>query len=93
MNGYLVYRDSGDVKLPGILVVHEWWGLNDYAKKRARQLAELGYVAMAVDMFGNGQLASNPDEAMQLAGPFYGDPGMAKRRLDAAIAELKKIPT
>src|SRR6478609_2783894 len=68
MNGYIVYKDSGQEKRPAVLVVHEWWGLNDYSKRRARELADLGYVAMAVDMFGNGQTASSPDEAMKLAG-------------------------
>jgi len=92
MNGYVVYKDSGQEKRPGVLVVHEWWGLNDYSKRRARELADLGYVAMAVDMFGNGQTASNPDEAMKLAGPFYQNPQLTKTRLDAALAKLKTYP-
>ena len=89
MNGYVVYNDSIQGKRPAILVVHEWWGLNDYSKMRARQLAELGYVAMAVDMYGNGQTASTPDEAGKLAGPFYQNPQLTKARLDAALAKLK----
>ena len=52
LKGYLAYNDSIQGKRPGILVVHEWWGLNDYARQRARQLAELGYTALAVDMYG-----------------------------------------
>lgn len=92
MNGYVVYNDSVQGKRPGVLVVHEWWGLNDYSKMRVRQLAELGYVAMAVDMFGNGQTASTPDEAGKLAGPFYQDPQLTKTRLDAALAKLKTYP-
>ena len=71
MNGYVVYDSGSTEKRPVVLVVHEWWGLNDYAKRRARQLAELGYIAMAVDMFGNGKTADNPDSAGKLAGPFY----------------------
>ena len=89
MNGYVVYKDSGQEKKPAVLVVHEWWGLNDYIKSRAKQLADLGYVAMAVDMFGNGQTASSPDEAMKLAGPFYQNPQLTKARIDAALAKLK----
>jgi len=89
MNGYVVYNDSVQGKRPAVLVVHEWWGLNDYSKMRARELAELGYVAMAVDMYGNGQTASDPQEAMKLAGPFYQNPQLTKTRLDAAIAKLK----
>lgn len=92
MNGYVVYNDSVQGKRPAVLVVHEWWGMNDYAKMRARQVAQLGYVAMAVDMYGNGQTASDPKGAMKLAGPFYQDPQLTKTRLDAALAELKTYP-
>jgi dienelactone hydrolase len=92
MNGYVVYKDSGQQKHPAVLVVPEWWGLNDYAKGRARQLADLGYVAMAVDMYGNGQTAANPGEAMKLAGPFYQNPQLTKTRLDAALQKLKTYP-
>ena len=90
-NGMIAYKDSGGKK-PGVLVVHEWWGNNDYSKNRARQLADLGYVAMAVDMFGNGKTATTPNEAMKLAGPFYNDPTLTKKRLDAALANLKANP-
>lgn len=92
MNGYVVYQDSVQGKRPAVLVVHEWWGLNDYSKMRAKQLAQLGYVAMAVDMYGNGQTASDPGGAMKLAGPFYKNPQLTKTRLDAAIAKLKTYP-
>ena len=88
MNGFVVYKDSKE-KRPGVLLVHEWWGLNDYVKGRAKQLAEMGYIAMAVDMFGDGKTAANPDEAGKLAGPFYQDPSLTKTRLDAALAKLK----
>jgi dienelactone hydrolase len=91
MNGYLVYKDSGGRK-PAVIVIHEWWGLNDYAKDRARQLSDLGYVALAADMFGNGRTGNNPDEAMKLAGPFYQDPSLTKKRIDAALAQLKMHP-
>ncbi len=57
MDGYVVYDENITGKRPAILVVHEWWGLNDYVKSRARQLAELGYIAMAIDMYGNGKRA------------------------------------
>ncbi len=65
--GYLAWDDSFPGKRPGILVVHEFWGLNDYAKSRADQLAKLGYVAFAADMFGDGKVASHPSEASALA--------------------------
>jgi dienelactone hydrolase len=92
MNGYVVYNDSSQGKRPAVLVVHEWWGMNDYAKMRARQLAQLGYVAMAVDMYGNGQTASDPQEANKLASAFYQNPQLTKARFDAALNKLKSYP-
>lgn len=90
MGGYVVYDENIEGKRPAVLVVHEWWGLNEYAKRRARELAELGYVAMAVDMFGNHRTADNPTDAGKLAEPFYKDPAMAKKHFDAAVAKLKE---
>ena len=92
LKGFVVYSDSVKGKRPAILVVHEWWGLNDYPRDRARQLAKLGYIAMAVDMYGDGKTAANPDEAQKLATPFYNNPQLAKSRLDAAIAKIKQYP-
>ncbi len=63
LEGFLAWDDSVQGSRPGILVVHEWWGLNDYARQRARQLAELGYVAFAVDMYGAGKVTNHPDQA------------------------------
>ena len=92
LKGYVVYDENIKGKRPAILVVHEWWGLNDYAKMRARMLANLGYIAMAVDMFGDGKTAANPQEAQALTKPFYQDPQLDKSRMDAAIARLKEFP-
>jgi len=89
MNGFVVYDQNDSTARPAVLVVHEWWGLVDYSKMRARELASLGYVAMAIDMFGNGDTATNPQEAMKATAPYYNDPQKAKRRFDAAIAKLK----
>ena len=61
--GYLAYDDENGEARPGIVIVHEWWGLNDYIVKRAHMLAELGYVALAIDMYGDGRTAENPDQA------------------------------
>ena len=63
LTGYLYWNDAVEGKRPGVLVVHEWWGLNDYAKGRAEQLAELGYVAFAVDMYGGDKVTSHPAQA------------------------------
>jgi dienelactone hydrolase len=71
------------------LVVHEWWGLNDYVRQRTRQLAEMGYLAMAVDMYGDGQTADNPDAALKMATPFYMNPSLTKQRIDAALTKIK----
>ena len=76
-------------KRPIVLVVPEWWGLTEYPRMRARQLAALGYFAMAVDIYGDGKLAANPDEAQKAATPFYQNPQEAKARLDAALAKAR----
>jgi len=88
--GFIAYDEAIKGKLPVVFVVHEWWGLNDYAKMRTRQLASLGYLAMAVDMFGSGKTASNPQEARELTAPYYNDPGLAKTRLDAAVKKIRE---
>jgi len=88
--GVIVYDENQVGKRPAILVVHEWWGLTDYPVMRARKLAALGYIAMAVDMYGDGKIAANPTEAQELATPFYKDPQLSKIRLDAALAKLKE---
>src|SRR5512136_461402 len=67
LEGYLAYDDSVKGKRPGVLVVHEWWGLNDYARKRAEQLAGMGYVAFAIDMYGKGKVTTHPQEAGEWA--------------------------
>jgi len=89
MNGFVVFDENNKSKRPAVLVVHEWWGMNDYTKKRARELAELGYVAMAIDVYGEGKTADNPDSAGKFATPFYQNPQKAKARIDAAIAKIK----
>jgi dienelactone hydrolase len=90
--GYVAYNKKITGRRPAILVVPEWWGLNDYAKMRARKLADLGYVAMAVDVFGDGRIASDPQQAMAYTKPFYQDPELAKSRVEAGMYELSKIP-
>src|SRR5262245_64662907 len=67
LKGYLAWDDAATGKRPGVLVVHEWWGLNDYARKRAEELAKLGYVAFACDMYGDGKTTEHPKEAGQFA--------------------------
>ena len=82
--------DSTQLK-PVVLIIPEWWGLNDYAKSRAEKIAGLGYFAMALDFYGDGKIADNPDEAQKLAMPFYANPDLGKQAFDAARAKLSEF--
>ena len=93
LKGYLAYDNAIKGKRPGVLVVHEWWGQNKYARKRARMLAALGYTALAVDMYGNGKTVDNPDDAGKLAGEVYKNMPMAKARFEAAMQLLRNQPS
>lgn len=92
LKGYVAHIKKAAHPLPVVLVVPEWWGCNEYARKRADMLARLGYFAIAVDMYGEGKTVETPQDAAALAGPFYKDPGLGKMRMEAAIQELKKYP-
>ena len=92
LEGYLSYDDSMAGKRPGVLVVHEWWGLNDYAKQRTEQLARLGYVAFAIDMYGKGKTTSDPKQAGEWAGAFKNDRKLCRDRAAAGLEVLKKRP-
>lgn len=93
MKGYLAYNDALKGARPGILVVHEWWGHNEYARKRARMFAEQGYTALALDMYGDGKQAHHPDDAGKFASEVGKDAVLAKARFDAALELLKKEKT
>lgn len=93
LKGYLAYDQSMEGKRPGILVVHEWWGHNEYARKRARMLAELGYTALAVDMFGEGKQAAHPDDAMKFANEVMENLSAGEARFNAALDLLKNQAT
>ena len=93
MNGFLAYDADIEGPRPGVLVVHEWWGLNDYARKRARMLAAMGYTALAVDMYGGGRQAAHPDEAGTFSSGLMKNFGTAKARFMAALEFLKKQKT
>ncbi len=96
LEGLLAYDDAVTTPRPGVLVVHEWWGLNDYVKGRAQQLAALGYVACALDMYGQGVVTTEAKKAGELAGKFYGDPkawaARARAGLDQLLATGKVAP-
>ena len=87
LKGFLAYDDAVTGKRPGVLVVHEYWGLNEFAKERAEKLAQMGYVALAADMYGEGKVTQNPEEARQLAGHIRSTPLM-RQRAQAALQVL-----
>ena len=86
--GYIA-TPPGDGPHPGVLVVHEWWGHNDYARSRARMLAEMGYVALAVDMYGDGKQAAHPKDAMAFAGKVMENKDIAEASFRSAMEALK----
>ena len=90
MKGYLATDDSISGKRPGVLVVHEWWGHNDYARKRADMLAALGYTALAVDMYGDGKTADHPKDAGAFSSAVMKNLPEARARFEAALALLKQ---
>jgi dienelactone hydrolase len=90
LKGYLAEDTAMQGKRPAVLVVHEWWGQNDYARNRARMLAGLGYVALAVDMFGDGKTAAHPDDAGKFAGEVMKNKTMGEARFNAAIDLVRK---
>ncbi len=90
LQGYLVWDDAKPTPRPGVLVVHEWWGLNDYTKNRARQLAEMGYIAFAADMFGAGKVTRDPKQAQAWYTEATSKPGLLASRSKAGLEVLKK---
>ncbi len=91
MNGYLVYDQSIKEKRPAILVVHEWWGQNDYPRKRAEMLADLGYVAFAIDMYGEGKVAEHPKDAGAFSSSVMRNFDISKERFVKAMEVVKNL--
>lgn len=92
MNGYIAYDKASTEKRPGILVVHEWWGHNAYSRQRADMLAELGYVALAIDMYGDGKEAAHPQDAMKFSSSVMSNIDDAQARFVKALETLKANP-
>lgn len=90
LEGYLAYDTAIKGKRPAVLIVHEWWGNNAYSKKRAEQLAKLGYIAFALDMYGKGVIAKDANEAGKLAGIYRNDRKLMRARANAGLDVLKK---
>jgi dienelactone hydrolase len=89
LKGFIAYDDATDAKRPGVLVVHEWWGLNDYVKSRARQLAELGYVAFAPDIYGDGFTTEDAKVAGEKSGEAKKN-GWLRSRGELGLRQLLK---
>jgi len=89
LQGYFSWDDSIEGKRPGVLVVHEWWGLNDYARKRTRMLAELGYVAFAVDMYGKDQVTKHPEQASAWMSKITENVDNWQQRASLGLEQLK----
>jgi carboxymethylenebutenolidase len=102
-SGYLVYADTTNAtsasgqqqqqqqKLPAVVMIHEWWGLNDNIKDMADELASEGYVVLAADLY-NGEVATTPDKAMQLVGTVRENPEQAISNLQSAVQYLASLP-
>lgn len=89
MVGYLAWDASREGPRPGVIVIHEWWGANDYVRRRADMLAELGYAGFAIDLYGGGRVAADPDEAGMLMNGLTGDLPRLRERFAAALAALR----
>jgi dienelactone hydrolase len=93
LKGFVVYDEARQGRRPGMLVVHEWWGITPHVRSEARKFAEQGYTAIVVDMYGDGQTANNPKDAGKLAGSVMKNPPVMQSRFNAARAELVRHPT
>jgi dienelactone hydrolase len=92
LKGFIAWDDAVSGKRPGVLVVHEWWGLNDHARNQARRLAEAGYVGFALDMYGAGKVTTHPQDAQAFATEATKDPAVVAARFNAALELLKLDP-
>jgi dienelactone hydrolase len=92
LKGFLAYDDAARGKRPGVLVIHEWWGENEHARHQAERLAHAGYVAFALDMYGNGKTTTHPQDAQAMSAEISKDPQLVAARFDAALEVLKSQP-
>ena len=92
LKGYFAAGENSEGKKPGILVIHEWWGHNSHSREKADQLAELGYVAFALDMYGDGKNTSHPEDAGKFMTAVVSNMDVAKARFESAMEILKSHP-
>lgn len=90
LKGYIAFDDSIEGKRPGVIVVHEWWGHNEYARRRADMLADLGYVTLAVDMYGEGKTADHPDTASAFMNEALSNRALFQNKFESGLELLKK---
>jgi dienelactone hydrolase len=93
MKGFVVYDDAVQGKRPGIVMVHEWWGITKHVHDEAQKFAQQGYTAFIADMYGDGKTADNPTDAGALAGSVMKDPKVMEARFNAARAQLARHPS
>jgi dienelactone hydrolase len=93
LKGFIAYDESKKDKRPGVIVVHEWWGITKHVKDYAKELAAKGYTALAIDMYGDGKTADEPKLAGELSGAVYKAPAVMKSRFDAGKAFLASQPS
>ena len=92
LRGYLAYDEAEEGPRPGVLVAPEFWGLNDYIRRRARELAALGYAALALDMYGDGRTTTDPAEARSLMQAATASVELTRQRFEAALDVLLRQP-
>jgi len=92
LQGFVAWDDAARGRRPGVLVVHEWWGLNEHARNQARRLAEAGYVGFALDMYGKGKVTTHPQDAQAFVAEVTKDPAVLAARFNAALEQLKQDP-
>lgn len=92
LKGFLAYDDAVKGKRPGVLVIHEWWGMNEHARNQAVRLAKAGYVGFALDMYGKGKIATHPKDAMAFVQEATKDPKVLAERFQVALDLLKHQP-
>lgn len=93
LEGHLAYDDSAKEKRPGVVVVHEWWGLNAFVRQKSDELARMGYTVLAIDMYGKGVTASDAKKAGELATPLKKDRNLMRERAKAGLEVLRKHPS
>lgn len=92
LRGFVAWDDALPGQRPGVLVVHEWWGLDEHARAQTRRLAEAGYVGFALDLYGQGKVATHPQEAQAFVAEATKDPAVLAARFNAALEQLKRDP-